>query len=711
MRMSNHKSSLEDTNFLSAGLYQGLFTPGASGSNSRKQRIVTCYNCKGDGHMSKQCTKPMRKRDDSWFKDKVLLVQAQESGKILHEEELAFLADPGVLEAQATQTVITYNAAYQADDLDAYDSDCDELNSAKVALMANLSHYGSDALAEIFEHDVLFYKTELSAEQAFWSQNLVNSPEPNLSSRPTIVEVPKELPKVSMVNTSLKKLKHLLAVLSKTVLLVIGITAFRGNTKKDKIQHTPIGTQKNKLKRILELKWLCNGCMLFDNHDLCFLDFINNFNARVKSESVKKTSKKKVWKPIGKVYHKLLKSLPRIPSALVMKHYNCCILFYSRKPRKSKSNGPVSKFKVIKSVSANKKEPSQSWGSIVSDVPSSSLAECRLSKLFFGIWTPIRDRSQLTNFVNKFLGTVKFGNDHVVKILDYGDYQIENITISRVYNVEGLRHNLFSIGQFYDSDLEVAFRQHTCFIRNLEGVDLLTGSRGNNLYTLSLGDMMASSPICLLSKASKTNKKKPHKPKSEDTNQEKLYLFHMDLCGPMRVASVNGKKYILVIVYDYSRLTWVKFLRSKDEAPYFIIKFLKMIQVRLKVTVQRIRTDNGTELLIKLCVNIMRRFSSLMKHLLLALHSKMVSLKDVIHVPEPTLHEMTLANNQFWTPFQTLLLQLPPEVIAPIDEVVAPVLAVSTGLPSSTNCGQRCTDLQVTLKPTNPKTHPPVIPN
>ncbi|GJY43464.1 retrovirus-related pol polyprotein from transposon TNT 1-94 [Tanacetum coccineum] len=108
------------------------FTPGASGNNSRKQRIVTCYNCKGEGHMSKQCTKPRRKRDDSWFKDKVLLVQAQASGQILHEEELAFLADLGIPEGQATQTVITHNTAYQADYLNAYDSDCDELNTAKV---------------------------------------------------------------------------------------------------------------------------------------------------------------------------------------------------------------------------------------------------------------------------------------------------------------------------------------------------------------------------------------------------------------------------------------------------------------------------------------------------------------------------------------------------------------------------------------------------
>nr|GFC21590.1 retrovirus-related Pol polyprotein from transposon TNT 1-94 [Tanacetum cinerariifolium] len=173
------------------------------------------------------------------------------------------------------------------------------------------------------------------------------------------------------------------------------------------------------------------------------------------------------------------------------------------------------------------------------------------------------DRSQLVNFVQKFLGMVKFGNDHVAKIMGYGDYQIGNVTIYQVYYVEGLGHNLFSVGQFCDSDLEVAFRQHTCFIH-----------------------MMASSPIWLLSKASKTKSwlwhrrlshlnfgainhlarmglvrglpklkfkkdnlcsacamgkstRKTHKPKSEDTNQEKLYLLHMDLYGPMRVESVN----------------------------------------------------------------------------------------------------------------------------------------------------------------------------
>ncbi|GJY93264.1 retrovirus-related pol polyprotein from transposon TNT 1-94 [Tanacetum coccineum] len=166
------------------------YTPGASGNNFGKQRTVICYNCKGEGHMSKQCTKPKRKRDDSWFKDKVLLVQAQASGQILHEEELAFLADPGIPEGQATQTVITHNAAYQADDLDAYDSDCDELNTAKVALMANLSHYGSDALSEVHNHDNVNNDMTNQVVQAMPSSeqsNVVNHSETEITSDSNII--------------------------------------------------------------------------------------------------------------------------------------------------------------------------------------------------------------------------------------------------------------------------------------------------------------------------------------------------------------------------------------------------------------------------------------------------------------------------------------------------------------------------------------------
>ncbi|GJZ10976.1 retrovirus-related pol polyprotein from transposon TNT 1-94 [Tanacetum coccineum] len=252
------------------------------------------------------------------------------------------------------------------------------------------------------------------------------------------------------------------------------------------------------------------------------------------------------------------------------------------------------------------------------------------------------DRSRLRNFVKKFIGTVRFGNDHFGAIMGYGDYVIGDSVISRVYYVEGLGHNLFSVGQFCDSDLEVAFRKHTCFVRDLDGVDLIKGSRGTNLYTISVEDMMRSSPICLLSKASKNkswlwhrrlnhlnfgtlndlarkdlvrglprlkfekdhlcsacqlgkSRKATHKPKMINTITEVLHTLHMDLCGPLRVQSINGKKYILVIVDDYSRFTWVKFLRSKDETPIFVINLLKQLQVGLNKTIRFVQTDNGTE--------------------------------------------------------------------------------------------------------------------
>nr|GEY59776.1 hypothetical protein [Tanacetum cinerariifolium] len=140
-------------------------------SNPRQQATIN------NGHMSKQCTKPKRKRDEAWFKDKVLLIQAQANGQVLHEEKLEFLADPGIAETQNTQYVITNNAAYQADDLDAYDSDYDEINSAKIALVANLSHYGFDNLAEseteiTSDSNIILYSQYMNESQYTTVQNL-----------------------------------------------------------------------------------------------------------------------------------------------------------------------------------------------------------------------------------------------------------------------------------------------------------------------------------------------------------------------------------------------------------------------------------------------------------------------------------------------------------------------------------------------------------
>ncbi|GKD82013.1 retrovirus-related pol polyprotein from transposon TNT 1-94 [Tanacetum coccineum] len=175
--------------------------------------------------------------------------------------------------------------------------------------------------------------------------------------------------------------------------------------------------------------------------------------------------------------------------------------------------------------------------------------------------------------------------------------------INRVYYVEGLNHNLFSVGQFSDVDLKVAFWKSTCFVRDLQGNDLLTGNRGSDLYTISLQEMNSSTPICFMAKASPTQAWLWHQRLSHLNFDYINLLLKKDIViglpNPMRVASINGKKYILVIVDDYSRYTWTLFLRSKDETPEVLKEFLTMIQRNLQAPVIFVLTDRGTEFLNK----------------------------------------------------------------------------------------------------------------
>ncbi|GJW63951.1 retrovirus-related pol polyprotein from transposon TNT 1-94 [Tanacetum coccineum] len=394
-----------------------------------------------------------------------------------------------------------------------------------------------------------------------------------------------------------------------------------GNIKKDKIQQTPSSTQKNKVEahpRKVKSSLKNKDCVVQPKGTAHVQHSKLNANSELKC--IKKSSKRKVWKPTGKVFTNIgyiwrptgrtftivgnMCPLTRITTTTEVPlrkptildneiHKPVVTLVYSRKPKKSKTNVPVSKSKVLKSASANKKEPSQSWGSIVFDVPSSSLDECR-HRLVRG------------------LPKIKFKKEHLCS-------------------------------------------------------------------------------ACAMGKS----KKKPHKPKFEDTNQEKLYLLHMDLCGPMHVASVNGKKYILVIVDDYSRFTWVKYLRSKDEALDFIIKFLKMIQL----------TAMASE------------HSSLGP----ALHEMTpatISSRLVSNPPPSTPFVPPLINDWdlLFQPLFDELLNPPssvdnpaPEVIALIAEVVAPEPAASTGSPSLT-----IVDLDApspSNSQTTPETQSPVISN
>nr|GEY82920.1 retrovirus-related Pol polyprotein from transposon TNT 1-94 [Tanacetum cinerariifolium] len=381
-------------------------------------------------------------------------------------------------------------------------------------------------------------------------------------------------------------------------------------------------------------------------------------------------------------------------------HKPVVTLVYSRKSRKSKSTDPVSKSKVIQIVLL--------------------YLDSRCSKHMTG------DRSQLTNFVHKFLGTVKFRNDHVAKITGYGDYQIGNITILRVSKTKSwLWHRRLS-------HLNFGVINHLARQGLVWGLPKIKFEKDHFCSARAMGK----------------SKKKPHKPKSKDTNQEKLYLLHMDLCGPMRIISINGKKYILVIVDDYSRFTWVKCLRSKDKATDFIIKFLKMIQVRLKLHVGRVRTDNGTEFVNQTlrkyyelvgishetsvaCSSqqngvVERRIHTLIEaartmRIIETIHvdfDELTAMASEHSTSRPVLHETTsitislglVPNPPTSTPFvppsrfdwdilfqslfDELLIPPPsvdhqaPKVIAPIAKVVAPEPAASTGSPSTTTFDQ-----------------------
>ncbi|GJS55460.1 retrovirus-related pol polyprotein from transposon TNT 1-94 [Tanacetum coccineum] len=579
------------------------------------------------------------------------------------------------------------HCCFPKEDLDAYDFDCNDVSNAKVVLMANLSNYGSDVISKKArrikptlydgsvisrQHDVIpvtdeeeklileevsqskmlakqndpisiehkinvsppnyvelnqlsedFGKCfvpqqELSAEQAFWLQTShSNSDQSDIS--PVKIEAPRELPKCSVDKQCFKIHKKELfldndqllhQIMSQDVMLcVMNSTAAFGD-------------------------FMNLGMKISDSYNKC-LD--------LEAELVN-------WKNMVErdVYTDLLNRFARLENILQEKDTTKNKLRNHIKSLRESDKKNRVKQDMDEIETINIELEHKHSDSLIAQLNSKSMENADLKG-------QIQEKVFVTTALQNELRRLKGKN-----VLDNASTITNATTIAprmfkldiepishrlknnRFYYAEGLGHNLFSIGQFCDSNLEVAFRKHTCHIHDLDGVDLLKASRGSNLYTLSLEIMMSNSPICLLSKASKTkswlwhrrlshlnfdyitqlakqgmvcglprlkfkkdhlcsacalgkSKKHSHKPKAEDSIQEKLYLLHMDLCGPMRIQSINGKKYILVIVDDYSRFTWVKFLTSNDEVLEFVIKFLKMIQVCQNVTVQNIRTDSGIE--------------------------------------------------------------------------------------------------------------------
>nr|GEW96181.1 hypothetical protein [Tanacetum cinerariifolium] len=317
---------------------------------------------------------------------------------------------------------------------------------------------------------------------------------------------------------------------------------------------------------------MCDKCVLIDKHDMCVLN--------------------SVAKPIKKIVASESNQKPRNFTRKLYEHVSkSCSWWYSKftpsgykwKPKSGKEN-----------VNPNLVE-------IVLVIIDSGCSKHMTGNL-----------KLLINFVEKFSGT-------------------------RVYYVEGLNYNLFSVGQFCDADLEVAFRKSTCFIYDLKGNDLLTGSRGTDLYSITLQDTNCPNLICLMAKVTSSQawlwhrrlnfntinllskndivvglpklkfvkdhlcsscelgkaKRKSFHTKLTRSSKRRLQLLHMDLCGPMRVASINVKIYVLVIVDDYSRYTWTHFLRSKDETPETLYAYFAAEGIHHQTSIARTPEQNG----------------------------------------------------------------------------------------------------------------------
>nr|GEV39756.1 integrase, catalytic region, zinc finger, CCHC-type, peptidase aspartic, catalytic [Tanacetum cinerariifolium] len=431
--------------------------------------------------------------------------------------------DPGVPDGQVVQTIIPNNAAFQTEDLDTYDSDCDDISNAKAILMANISNYGSNVISKVPHSET--YLNDMENQGVHAMKNFEQSPvmdftDNEIYSDSNIISYSQYLHETQQENLQDNNLQ---AQQDSVILFVIEqmseqIINHVFKEQSDSIKKTRVHIKKHcdSLSDKLNLKSAKNEDLRAQIQDKVFMiTSLKNNLRKLKGKEIvdivaQTPSAYTIVPDMFKQdldllapmllqnreahidYHKYTQEQAHILWGIVkqakakqpldnaldfaFETQKLELKVYSMKPKNVKNVGSSKKAKILESKNANHSEPNHTWGSNATDIPSSS----------------------------SLVMTVRFKNDHIARIIGYGDYQLGNVTISRVYYVERLGHNLFSIGQFCDADLKVAFRKNTCFIHNLEGVDLHSGSRDINLYTVSFDDMLKTSPICLLSEASKT---------------------------------------------------------------------------------------------------------------------------------------------------------------------------------------------------------------
>ncbi|GJS81088.1 retrovirus-related pol polyprotein from transposon TNT 1-94 [Tanacetum coccineum] len=267
----------------------------------------------------------------------------------------------------------------------------------------------------------------------------------------------------------------------------------------------------------------CNKCLIFANHDMCVVNYLHFVNASPSVKNVMRKAKqvwkpkqiKQVWKPTCKILTKVgYRWMPTGRTFILGEQCPLTRLTKSKVvPAKQTENVSTSKTVITGKLSHTSQKPltryqrkNQPYQAVPGSIPTppENQAFAYANQLDPNRnWGSKFPNSPSSNFMKKFIGIVRFGNYHFGAIMGHGDYVIGDSLISRVYYVEGLGHNLYSVKQFCDSDMEVAFRKHSCYVRDTDDVELIKGSHGSNLYTILVEDMMKSSPICLLSKASK----------------------------------------------------------------------------------------------------------------------------------------------------------------------------------------------------------------
>ncbi|GKD24888.1 hypothetical protein Tco_1231102 [Tanacetum coccineum] len=234
---------------------------------------------------------------------------------------------------------------------------------------------------------------------------------------------------------------------------------------------------------------MCKQCLITSNHDVCELNYVNGMNSRVDNQNAN------VSNVANQKKHK-----PKVKKTKKVRSKERLALPKPRKPRTCLRWSPTGRFFELNGKLIISSDSECLFDSSKGDNACTSNLKEPTSKQFPNSTFSLAGHPNLF----MFLGTVCFGNDHIAAILGYGDLQWGNILITRVYFVESLRHNMFSVGQFYDSDLEVSFKRNTCFVRNLEGVNLLKGKRTTNLSTIKLHEMASASPICIMARATST---------------------------------------------------------------------------------------------------------------------------------------------------------------------------------------------------------------